>query len=93
MEKTQKFLGQYGINIIGWVLTVIMSAFGAWSAMNARMYELDKRLSILDQEISLEKQINEQQDKMILKIDDLFNQINLNISSLKDTKADRKYYN
>jgi hypothetical protein len=73
-----------------------MSAFGAWTAISTRMFELDKRLSIVEQEVKLESSRNNKQDEMLAKIEDMFNQINMNILSLNDKmnlKADRKYIN
>jgi uncharacterized membrane protein (DUF106 family) len=93
MNSNATFFDRYKVNVIGWILTVIMSAVGAWTAINTRMYELDKRLAIVEEQIKLESARNNKQDEMLAKIEDMFNQINMNILSLKETKADRKYTN
>lgn len=36
------------ITIIGWVSTVVISIFGAWSAMNARLYEVEAKIRLIE---------------------------------------------
>ena len=81
-------------NIIGWVLTVIISIAGAWYTIDARVYSVEKKIELLQMQIDdcnkvLDKQ---QQDMEVVK--DLFNRIDRNIIEIRgilNTKADKKY--
>ena len=81
-------------NIIGWVLTVIISIAGAWYTIDARVYSVEKKIELLQMQIDdcnkvLDKQ---QQDMEVVK--DLFNRIDRNIIEIRgilNTKEDKKY--
>ena len=81
-------------NIIGWVLTVIISIAGAWYTIDARVYSVEKKIELLQMQIdncnkALDKQ---QQDMEVIK--DLFYRIDENIIEIRgilNTKADKKY--
>jgi hypothetical protein len=81
-------------NIIGWVLTVIISIAGAWYTIDARVYNVEKKIELLQMQIDncnkvLDKQ---QQDMEVVKF--LFNRIDNNIIEIRgilNTKADKTY--
>lgn len=35
-------------NILGWAVTLILSIGGAWTAMNARLYEVEAKIRLLE---------------------------------------------
>lgn len=35
-------------NILGWSLTLVLSIMGAWAAMNARLYEVEAKIRLLE---------------------------------------------
>ena len=35
-------------NILGWAITLILSVGGAWAAMNARLYEVEAKIRLLE---------------------------------------------
>lgn len=81
-------------NIIGWVLTVIISVAGAWYTIDARVYSVEKKIELLQMQIdNCNKVLDKQQEDMEV-VKDLFNRIDKNIIEIRgilDTKADKKY--
>ena len=81
-------------NIIGWVLTVIISIAGAWYTIDARVYSVEKKIELLQMQIdNCNKVLDKQQEDMEV-VKDLFNRIDKNIIEIRgilDTKADKKY--
>ena len=81
-------------NIIGWVLTVIISIAGAWYTIDARVYSVEKKIELLQMQIdNCSKVLDKQQEDMEV-VKDLFNRIDKNIIEIRgilDTKADKKY--
>ena len=81
-------------NIIGWVLTVIISIAGAWYTIDARVYSVEKKIELLQMQIdNCNKVLDKQQEDMEV-VKDLFNRIDRNIVEIRgilDTKADKKY--
>ena len=81
-------------NIIGWVLTVIISVAGAWYTIDARVYSVEKKIELLQMQIdNCSKVLDKQQEDMEV-VKDLFNRIDNNIIEIRgilDTKADKKY--
>lgn len=81
-------------NIIGWVLTVIISIAGAWYTIDARVYSVEKKIELLQLQIdNCNKVLDKQQEGMEV-VKDLFNRIDKNIIEIRgilNTKADKKY--
>lgn len=81
-------------NIIGWVITVIISIAGAWYTIDARVYSVEKKIELLQMQIdNCNKVLDKQQEDMEL-VKDLFNRIDRNIIEIRgilNTKADKKY--
>lgn len=81
-------------NIIGWVLTVIISVAGAWYTIDARVYSVEKKIELLQMQIdNCNKVLDKQQEDMEV-VKDLFNRIDKNIVEIRgilNTKADKKY--
>ena len=81
-------------NIIGWVLTVIISIAGAWYTIDARVYSVEKKIELLQMQIdNCNKVLDKQQEDMEV-VKDLFNRIDKNIVEIRgiiNTKADKKY--
>ena len=81
-------------NIIGWVLTVIISIAGAWYTIDARVYSVEKKIKLLQMQIdNCNKVLDKQQEDMEV-VKDLFNRIDKNIVEIRgiiNTKADKKY--
>ena len=81
-------------NIIGWVLTVIISIAGAWYTIDARVYSVEKKIELLQLQIdNCNKVLDKQQEDMEV-VKDLFNRIDKNIIEIRgilNTKADKKY--
>ena len=81
-------------NIIGWVLTVIISIAGAWYTIDARVYSVEKKIELLQMQIdNCNKVLDKQQEDMEV-VKDLFNRIDRNIVEIRgilNTKADKKY--
>ena len=81
-------------NIIGWVLTVIISIAGAWYTIDARVYSVEKKIELLQLQIdNCSKVLDKQQEDMEV-VKDLFNRIDKNIIEIRgilNTKADKKY--
>ena len=81
-------------NIIGWVLTIVISVAGAWYTIDARVYSVEKKIELLQMQIdSCNKVLDKQQEDMEV-VKDLFNRIDKNIVEIRgiiNTKADKKY--
>ena len=81
-------------NIIGWVLTVIISIAGAWYTIDARVYSVEKKIELLQMQIdNCNKVLDKQQEDMEV-VKGLFNRIDKNIIEIRgilNTKADKKY--
>ena len=81
-------------NIIGWVLTVIISIAGAWYTIDARVYSVEKKIELLQMQIdNCNKVLDKQQEDMEV-VKDLFNRIDKNIVEIRgiiNTKADKTY--
>lgn len=85
---------QTKIQIIGCILTIASSMGGAWLTINARVYELEKRIEIVEIDIKNSKEIIKKQDEGLLEIRELFNRIDKNITEINgklDLKQDKKF--
>lgn len=85
---------QTKIQIIGCILTVATSMGGAWLTINARVYELEKRIEIVEIDVKNSKEIIKKQDEGLIEIRELFNRIDKNITEINgklDLKQDKKF--
>ena len=81
-------------NIIGWVLTVIISIAGAWYTIDARVYSVEKKIELLQLQIDNCSKVLDKQQADMEVVKDLFNRIDRNIIEIRgilNTKADKKY--
>ena len=81
-------------NIIGWVLTVIISVAGAWYTIDARVYSVEKKIELLQMQIDNCNKVLDKQQQDMEVVKDLFNRIDKNIVEIRgilNTKADKKY--
>ena len=81
-------------NIIGWVLTVIISVAGAWYTIDARVYSVEKKIELLQMQIDNCNKVLDKQQQDMEVVKDLFNRIDRNIIEIRgilNTKADKKY--
>lgn len=81
-------------NIIGWVLTVIISVAGAWYTIDARVYSVEKKIELLQMQIDNCNKVLDKQQQDMEVVKDLFNRIDKNIIEIRgilNTKADKKY--
>ena len=81
-------------NIIGWVLTVIISIAGAWYTIDARVYSVEKKIELLQMQIDNCNKVLDKQQQDMEVVKDLFNRIDRNIieiGGILNTKADKKY--
>jgi hypothetical protein len=88
--------------IIGCILTVALSIFGAWSAGTEKTYQNTNDISVLDEKQDAAKKVSDEKFNQVIT---LLNSIQSDVSSLKRdvgelktdvklikaTKADRKY--
>ena len=81
-------------NIIGWVLTVIISIAGAWYTIDARVYSVEKKIELLQMQIDNCNKVLDKQQQDMEVVKDLFNRIDKNLVEIRgilNTKADKKY--
>ena len=81
-------------NIIGWVLTVIISIAGAWYTIDARVYSVEKKIELLQMQIDNCNKVLDKQQQDMEVVKDLFNRIDRNIIEIRgilNTKEDKKY--
>jgi len=50
---------------IGWVITIVLSIGGSWSAMNTRMYEVEARIRLIESQKSDKVDISEIKQSLI----------------------------
>lgn len=80
--------------IITGVVALLSSAAGCWITINARVYELEKRLEIVEIEVKNSKEIIKSQDEGLKEIRELFNRIDKNMTEINgklDLKQDKKF--
>lgn len=89
---------QSGINksqIIGWVLTILLSvsgaAGGAILSMNAKTYSNDKRIELVELRVSMLEADKDEWRKSSQDLLDAISEVKGLVIELKATKADRKY--
>lgn len=81
-------------NIIGWVLTIVISIAGAWYTIDARVYSVEKKIELLQMQIDNCNKVLDRQQQDMEVVKDLFNRIDKNIIEIRgilNTKADKKY--
>ena len=74
-------------NIIGWCLTLALSICGAYAAMNARIYEVEAKIKLLE----LQQSTN---DFRLKKAEDNYEKIEQSLFRIENQliqKADKKY--
>ena len=82
--------------MIGWILTIAISLGGAWMAVNARVYEVEKQIDLLKLQMSTEQVSQARQDKSLDEIHSMFQDIKNSMTDMNgkmNMKADRKYIN
>lgn len=46
-------------NILGWAITLILSVGGAWAAMNARLYEVEAKIRLIEAQTARDTKRND----------------------------------
>ena len=81
-------------NIIGWILTVLISITGAWYAIDARVYDVEKKIELLQLQINNSNKVLDKQQQDMEDVKEMFNRIDKNIVEIRgvlNTKADKCY--
>ncbi len=79
-------------NVIGWGLTVALSVVAAYGTINARVYEVEKKIELLQMQINEDGKKIDQQAEDMKEVRDMFNRIDKNLIELKgvvNQKQDR----
>ena len=85
---------EYKMQVVGWLLTVILSILGAWGTMNARMYEVEKRIEIIQLQIDNSQKATDQNQMDLKEIRILFDRIDKSITEINgklQLKEDKKW--
>ena len=85
---------EYRVQIAGWLLTILLSVVGAWGTMNARMYEVEKRIEIVQLQIDNAQKATEQNNIDLKEIRILFDRIDKSITEINgklQLKEDKKW--
>ncbi|MBP1592997.1 MAG: hypothetical protein H6Q12_15 [Bacteroidetes bacterium] len=80
--------------IAGWFITIAFSVVGAWATMNARMYEVEKRIEIVQLQIETEREALTQNQNDVKDIKELFLKIDKSITEINgklQLKEDKKW--
>ena len=81
-------------NVIGWILTILISIVGAWYAIDSRVYSVEKKIELLQMQIDNSNKVLDKQQRDMEDVKDMFNRIDKNIveiRSMLNTKADKSY--
>ena len=81
-------------NVIGWILTVLISIVGAWYAIDSRVYTVEKKIELLQMQIDNSNKALDKQQQDMEDVKDMFNRIDKNIVEIRgvlNTKADKNY--
>ena len=82
-------------NIIGWILTILISIVGAWYAIDARVYDVEKKIELLQLQINNSNKVLDKQQQDMEDVKEMFNRIDKNIVEIRgvlNTKADKSYW-
>lgn len=82
------------VAIITVVLSISGAVGGAWLTINGRVYEVEKRIAIVELDIDNTKALYQKQDENISKIYELFYKIDKNITEINgklNLKEDKKW--
>nr|DAT27605.1 MAG TPA: hypothetical protein [Caudoviricetes sp.] len=70
-------------NVVGWLLTVALSVMAAYGTINARIYEVEKKIELLQMQITEDGKKIDQQANDMKDIREMFNRIDKNLIELK----------
>jgi len=70
-------------NVIGWLLTVALSVVAAYGTINARIYEVEKKIELLQMQIAEDGKKIDQQAEDMKEVREMFNRIDKNLIELK----------
>ena len=85
---------EYRVQIAGWLLTILLSVVGAWGTMNARMYEVEKRIEIVQLQIDNAQKATDQNNMDLKEIRIIFDRIDKSITEINgklQLKEDKKW--
>ena len=83
-------------NILGWSITLILSIIGAWAAMNARLYEVEAKIRLLEAQTARDIKRNDvMYDDIKRHIDDSVkvSEALVRIEGVLNLKADKQFKN
>ena len=87
-EQKQKGLQ----NVVGWILTIVLSVMGAWYTIDARVYTVEKKIELVQMQVDNMSKSIEKQEKDMDEVKDMFNRIDKNIVQIQEimnTKQDK----
>ena len=80
-------------NIIGWILTISMSIIGAYYTIDSRVYEVEKKIEIVQLQVDNTKELLAQNQNdvkdikaLFIKIDKAITEMNGNLQLKEDKK-------
>ena len=85
---------EYRLQIAGWLLTILFSVVGAGGTMNARMYEVEKRIEIVQLQIDNAQKATDQNNMDLKEIRIIFDRIDKSITEINgklQLKEDKKW--
>ena len=81
------------MTVVGWIITVVLSVAGAYGTITSKIYEVDKRISIVEQRLSILESSDDKQNTLMQETRNMFYDIKTDIAELKSLKADKKFVN
>ena len=81
-------------NVVGWVITIAMSILGAYYTINSRVYELEKKIEIVQLQIDNNKEVLLQNQTDVKDIKEMFVRIDKSITEINgklQLKEDKKW--
>lgn len=81
-------------NILGWAITLILSVGGAWAAMNARLYEVEAKIRLLEAQTARDLKRNDTMYDDIKRHIEESNKVTeslIRIEGALKLKADKKF--
>ena len=81
-------------NILGWAITLILSVGGAWAAMNARLYEVEAKIRLIEAQTARDTKRNDVMNEDIKRHIEESTKVTeslIRIEGVLKLKADKKF--